>query len=104
MHEPVTKLDTRYSEQDGVVTPWEETRHVLAHSHGVLALCIHVLAGPVHHHVARFGGARRGETIPSTQPARLLFKKRSQYQRPPPLVFFNMPMYTTRSNVLVLQL
>ena len=74
MHEPVTKLDTRYSEQDGVVTPWEETRHVLAHSHGVLALCIHVREGPVHHHVARFGGARRGETIPSTQPARLLLK------------------------------
>jgi hypothetical protein len=60
MHEPVTKLDTRYSEQDGVVTLWEETRHVLAHSHGVLALCIHVREGPVHHHVARFGGARAG--------------------------------------------
>jgi hypothetical protein len=29
MHEPVTKLDTRYSEQDGVVMPWEETWHVL---------------------------------------------------------------------------
>ena len=42
----------------------------------------------------------RRETIPSTQPASLLFKKRSQYQRPTPLVFFNMPMYTSRSNVL----
>jgi hypothetical protein len=60
MHEPVTKLDTRYSEQDGVATSWEETRHMLAHSHGVLALCIHVLEGSVHHHVARFGGARAG--------------------------------------------
>ena len=29
MNEPVTKLDTRYSEPDGVVTPWEETRRVL---------------------------------------------------------------------------
>ncbi len=29
MNEPITKLDTRYSEPDGVVTPWEETRSVL---------------------------------------------------------------------------
>ena len=29
MNEPVTKLDTRYSEPDGVATPWEETRRVL---------------------------------------------------------------------------
>src|SRR5689334_10863507 len=29
MNEPATKLDTRYSEPDGVVTPWEETRRVL---------------------------------------------------------------------------
>ena len=29
MNEPVTKLDTRYSAPDGVVTPWEETRRVL---------------------------------------------------------------------------
>jgi nitroimidazol reductase NimA-like FMN-containing flavoprotein (pyridoxamine 5'-phosphate oxidase superfamily) len=29
MNEPVTKLDTRYSEPDGVVTSWEETRRVL---------------------------------------------------------------------------
>lgn len=29
MNEPVTKLDTRYSEPDGVVTPWEQTRRVL---------------------------------------------------------------------------
>jgi 8-oxo-dGTP pyrophosphatase MutT (NUDIX family) len=27
-------------------------------SHGVLALCIHVPEGPVHHHMARCGGAR----------------------------------------------
>lgn len=67
MLEPVTKLDTRYSEQDGVVTPWEETRHGLAHSHGVLALCIHVREGPVHHHVARFGAARRGDSIYATR-------------------------------------
>jgi nitroimidazol reductase NimA-like FMN-containing flavoprotein (pyridoxamine 5'-phosphate oxidase superfamily) len=29
MNEPITKLDTRYSEPDGVVTPWEETHRVL---------------------------------------------------------------------------
>src|SRR5260370_24972305 len=29
MNEPVTTMDTRYSEPDGVVTPWEETRRVL---------------------------------------------------------------------------
>ena len=29
MNEPITKLDTRYSAPDGVVTPWEETRRVL---------------------------------------------------------------------------
>ncbi len=29
MNEPVTKMDTRYSEPDGVVTPWEQTRRVL---------------------------------------------------------------------------
>lgn len=29
MNEPLTKLDTRYSEPDGVVTPWEETHRVL---------------------------------------------------------------------------
>ena len=29
MNEPVTKLDTRYSEPDGVATPWEQTRRVL---------------------------------------------------------------------------
>jgi len=29
MKEPVTTMDTRYSEPDGVVTPWEETRRVL---------------------------------------------------------------------------
>lgn len=69
MHEPVTKLDTRYSEQDGVVTSWEETRHGLSHSHGVLALCIHVLEGPVHHHVARFGGARAGRRFHLRNPA-----------------------------------
>jgi len=29
MNEPVTKLDTRYSDPEGVATPWEETRSVL---------------------------------------------------------------------------
>src|SRR6266536_4390263 len=29
MNEPVTTMDTRYSEPDGVVTPWEQTRRVL---------------------------------------------------------------------------
>ena len=29
MNEPITTMDTRYSEPDGVVTPWEETRRVL---------------------------------------------------------------------------
>lgn len=29
MNEPVTKLDTRYSEPDGVVMSWEQTRRVL---------------------------------------------------------------------------
>lgn len=29
MHGPITTLDTRYSEPDGVVTQWEETRRVL---------------------------------------------------------------------------
>jgi nitroimidazol reductase NimA-like FMN-containing flavoprotein (pyridoxamine 5'-phosphate oxidase superfamily) len=29
MNEPITKLDTRHSGPDGVVTPWEETRRVL---------------------------------------------------------------------------
>jgi nitroimidazol reductase NimA-like FMN-containing flavoprotein (pyridoxamine 5'-phosphate oxidase superfamily) len=29
MNEPVTTMDTRFSEPDGVVTPWEETRRVL---------------------------------------------------------------------------
>lgn len=29
MHEPITTLDTRYSEPDEVVTQWEETRRVL---------------------------------------------------------------------------
>ena len=29
MNEPLTKLDTRYTEPDGAVTPWEETRRVL---------------------------------------------------------------------------
>ena len=29
MNEPITKLDTRYSEPDGVVTSWEETCRVL---------------------------------------------------------------------------
>jgi hypothetical protein len=89
MHEPVTKLDTRYSEQDGVVMPWEETWHVLAHSHGVLALCIHVLEGPVDHHVARFGGARRGETIPSTQPGSVCFLKNAASTSVLPLWFFS---------------
>jgi nitroimidazol reductase NimA-like FMN-containing flavoprotein (pyridoxamine 5'-phosphate oxidase superfamily) len=29
MNEPITTLDTRYSEPDGVVTSWEQTRRVL---------------------------------------------------------------------------
>jgi len=29
MNEPITKLDTRHSGPDEVVTPWEETRRVL---------------------------------------------------------------------------
>jgi len=29
MTEPITTLDTRFSESDGVVTPWDETRRVL---------------------------------------------------------------------------
>ena len=29
MSEPITTLDTRFSEPDGEVTPWEETRRVL---------------------------------------------------------------------------
>ena len=29
MNEPITKLDTRHSGPDAVVTPWEETRRVL---------------------------------------------------------------------------
>ena len=29
MNEPVTTIDTRYSETDGVVTSWEQTRRVL---------------------------------------------------------------------------
>ncbi len=29
MNEPVTKMDTRYSDPDGVVTQWDETRRVL---------------------------------------------------------------------------
>ena len=29
MNEPITKLDTRHSGPNGVVTPWEETRRVL---------------------------------------------------------------------------
>src|ERR1700693_1740577 len=29
MNEPVTKMDTRFSDPDGVVTPWDETRRVL---------------------------------------------------------------------------
>ena len=29
MNEPVTKMDTRFSESDGVATTWEETRRVL---------------------------------------------------------------------------
>ena len=29
MDEPVTTLDTRFSEPDTVATPWDETRHVL---------------------------------------------------------------------------
>jgi nitroimidazol reductase NimA-like FMN-containing flavoprotein (pyridoxamine 5'-phosphate oxidase superfamily) len=29
MNEPVTKLDTRYSDPQAVATPWEETRRVL---------------------------------------------------------------------------
>src|SRR5260370_39211468 len=29
MNEPVTTMDTRYSEPDGVVTQWDETRRVL---------------------------------------------------------------------------
>jgi hypothetical protein len=29
MNEPVTTMDTRYSEPDGVVTPWEQTHRVL---------------------------------------------------------------------------
>jgi hypothetical protein len=51
MNEPITTLDTRHSGPDASGA---------RNSHGVLALCIHVLEGPVHHHVARFGGARAG--------------------------------------------
>jgi len=29
MNEPVTTVDTRYSDSDAVATPWEQTRHVL---------------------------------------------------------------------------